>query len=514
METKQIFKNTLLVFYCFYFMNAGAQTNWTSRSTAGFNYRWQSVTHDGAKFLAVGRPTAGFSTLVMTSTDGFTWSSSTTNLPTVNMNDVIFANGNFIAACSFVQGSGADQGIRIATSANGTSWTVRSTPNTDWQSLAFGNNRVVAVGSVENWPSTVKAMTSDDGGLTWTGRPSLPLSNIWTGVAFGAGKFVAVSTEGNGSPNIVYSNDGITWTGANVPSGNPTFWSVAFGNNRFVAVSQSGVAATSTDGINWTAANTPGGNKWRDVIYGAGKYVAVSDSGSVNRAMVSEDGINWFAENSASNNMWTGLAFENNMFVAVSSTGSGNRVMTRDGSIAPLPVSLLSFSGRAADKEVHLNWVTASEQNSSHFEVERSANGKDYTAIGHVKAGGNSFSILNYQFKDVNSINGSSYYRLKQVDVDGKFTYSHKVFITMRGGSEAIIGPNPSEAAVTLHLPGDWTGVYEYKIHDMKGQLLECSGGLHAGSNHISLNKLVNGKYLLTLWENGELRQQKWLLKQ
>jgi len=492
---------------------AGAQT-WNTRNTSGFDYDWQSVIYDGNKFLAVGRSVSGLSNMVMTSNDGLTWSKTNHNLPNVNMNDVIYVNGTYIAACSFIQGSGADQGIRMVTSSDGINWTSRSVPNSDWQSLAYdGSGRIVAVASVPNWPSTTYLITSDNNGTSWTNRTIPSSSNVWRDVTYGNGKFVAVSTYcPNGDPNIIYSSDGITWNNATVPSGNPTYWSITHGNNRFVAVSEDGGAATSTDGITWTATATPASNKWRAVTYGSGKYVAVASSGTGNRAMASTDGINWNSENSAADNDWRGLTFGNNLFVAVGNTGTGNRIMTRDESIVALPVSGLTFTGFTKGREVHLSWKTASEENCSHFEIERSFDGRNYSIIGKVKAAGNSVSVKNYTFRDSRTLNGVSYYRIRQVDMSGQFSYSRVLPITLNNTSTAFAGPNPATSEIKLHLPADWSGIYEYRIHDTKGRLVKQCRELQTGIYPINLQHLQTGNYLLSIWENGEPRQQQWLV--
>jgi len=229
--------------------------------------------------------------------------------------------------------------------------------------------------------------------------------------------------------------------------------------------------------------------------------------------MVSTDGINWSSENSAANNDWTGLTYGNNLFVAVGNTGTENRVMTRDASIVALPVSGLTFTGFSKGEMVQLNWNTETEMNSSHFEVERSADGRNYSIIGKVKAAGNSVSKNNYNYADRNTLNGLAYYRLKQVDMNGQFTYSKILPVMVIAFSRAVAGPNPAETEITIHIPADWSGVYEYRIHDTSGRLLKQSGELQTGGFPVNLGQLPSGSYLLSIWENGELRQQQWLLK-
>ena len=90
----------------------------------------------------------------------------------------------------------------------------------------------------------------------------------------------------------------------------------------------------------------------------------------------------------------------------------------------PLPLSLISFTANYRDGSTWLYWQTASEQNSSHFDIERSIDGINFLSIGNVIAAGNSSFIKNYDFNDQHSQKGVNYYRLKMVDVDGKYNFS------------------------------------------------------------------------------------------
>ena len=89
-----------------------------------------------------------------------------------------------------------------------------------------------------------------------------------------------------------------------------------------------------------------------------------------------------------------------------------------------LPVKLTNFSVKKIDKSVQLNWQTATENNSDHFEIERSKTGNTFEKIGEVNAAGNSNQLLNYQFIDNDPNKGVNTYRLKQIDKDNKFEYS------------------------------------------------------------------------------------------
>ncbi|MDP4264494.1 MAG: T9SS type A sorting domain-containing protein [Bacteroidota bacterium] len=102
-----------------------------------------------------------------------------------------------------------------------------------------------------------------------------------------------------------------------------------------------------------------------------------------------------------------------------------------------LPVTLLSFSGHLDNKTIPLDWSTSQELNSSHFEIEKSTNGSDFHYIGGVMAAGSSSSQRNYNFIDRN-VNEFNYYRLKVVDIDGRFTYSPIILIRNPDAVQAV----------------------------------------------------------------------------
>ena len=121
----------------------------------------------------------------------------------------------------------------------------------------------------------------------------------------------------------------------------------------------------------------------------------------------------------------------------------------------PLPVELVHFSAKPAGKTVITEWTTASEKDNDYFLVQRSANGVDFETTGYVKGVGNSSTINNYRFIDDSPLPGLSYYRLRQVDVDGTESITPLVSVRLETPVKANIYPNPSTGKVTLTAPGD-----------------------------------------------------------
>ncbi|MCB0705977.1 MAG: choice-of-anchor B family protein [Saprospiraceae bacterium] len=109
-----------------------------------------------------------------------------------------------------------------------------------------------------------------------------------------------------------------------------------------------------------------------------------------------------------------------------------------------VPVELIDFQGYIKENYHLLEWETATESNSAYYEVERSRDGENFTVLGKVAAQGNTLSQHNYQFIDENPLAGSNYYRLRMVDQDGTFEYSHLLHLLLRENTGDIIRVYPN----------------------------------------------------------------------
>jgi hypothetical protein len=120
-----------------------------------------------------------------------------------------------------------------------------------------------------------------------------------------------------------------------------------------------------------------------------------------------------------------------------------------------LPIVLLNFDGEIKESSVILNWATASEKNNAYFLIERSSNGEDWDVLKRIKGAGNSSFKISYSCSDDNPLYGVSYYRLKQVDYDGKSVLSQKIVVDNKLAKRIVPFPNPSiNSALKLQIQG------------------------------------------------------------
>ena len=175
-----------------------------------------------------------------------------------------------------------------------------------------------------------------------------------------------------------------------------------------------------------------------------------------------------------------------------------------------LPIDLLSFTGHLQNNNsVLLNWKTENEINTSHFVVERSADGIRYSGIGNVTANGrnNTGGSFSYSLTDNDAINQSSqrlYYRLKMVDIDGRFEYSNVISVSFPLITGKLsIAPNPVLTEMKVTIVSEADGRVEWKLTDNVGRVIQKGSEFvrkGAGNNFtVNMNKLPAGTYNLNV---------------
>ena len=157
-----------------------------------------------------------------------------------------------------------------------------------------------------------------------------------------------------------------------------------------------------------------------------------------------------------------------------------------------VPVELLSFNGEAIDQQSHLWWITSSEINNERYEIEWSTDGTIFTPIGQVKGAGNTIIEQQYEFVHPSPASGNNYYRLKQIDFDGSFTYSNIIDLYFEQEAEPLIFPNPTSQYLYIRNTPDML----YQLYDTQGQVVQTG---RTTGQAIPLAHLPNGLYWLKL---------------
>lgn len=171
---------------------------------------------------------------------------------------------------------------------------------------------------------------------------------------------------------------------------------------------------------------------------------------------------------------------------------------------APLPISLLEFKALAGKNKITLTWKTSREENSDHFEIERSSNGTDFKKIGIVNAAGNSFDTKNYSFTDDQPLSGKSFYRLKMVDNNSTHKYSHIEAVNLSSDKTVDVYPNPSRNnCIKLVISSALQGEMNISLYDMNGKLQFSQKQIISSSTLSISHQLPPGVYLLDINASG-----------
>lgn len=181
---------------------------------------------------------------------------------------------------------------------------------------------------------------------------------------------------------------------------------------------------------------------------------------------------------------------------------------------APLPVNLEYFTAQKQNKSVELRWATALEVNSKEFVIERSANGRDFTALAKVAAAGNSAQSHTYSVVDDKPLTGANYYRLRSVDTDGQNTVSRIIKVVFDKAVVVTFAPNPAKSTLVIN-------VIEAK-EPVTVQLLDAQGKAvrqrlsPAGNNQpvvFNLAGLSKGLYVLKMITSQSVQAEKVVIE-
>jgi hypothetical protein len=162
-----------------------------------------------------------------------------------------------------------------------------------------------------------------------------------------------------------------------------------------------------------------------------------------------------------------------------------------------LPVNLLNFTSTILPNAVKLQWQTASEINSSYFLIERSVDGINFSTIGKVNAAGSSNILKQYSFVD-NAPLGENYYRLKEVDLNGNYTFSNILSVKMPQANALNIIQNPVQNNLQFTIDNLQSSTNYLSIFDFTGRRVN-SFTAQNGVQDIDVSFLTSGTYVLQM---------------
>ncbi len=181
-----------------------------------------------------------------------------------------------------------------------------------------------------------------------------------------------------------------------------------------------------------------------------------------------------------------------------------NRGAYEGAGIGVLAVKLINFSASKKNNSVLLLWTTLFEQNSSHFEIERSTDGVNFFKINEKKNAGNSTLQNYYSSIDFSPANGINYYRLVEIDLNGKATHSNILQIIFKKESQPIvIFPNPSKDYIQILLSNHSNEPISVMIYTVEGRLMKTIKTITTDIFNLKIDDLPKGLYVVNIYNTN-----------
>ncbi|HVM90033.1 MAG TPA: T9SS type A sorting domain-containing protein [Puia sp.] len=181
------------------------------------------------------------------------------------------------------------------------------------------------------------------------------------------------------------------------------------------------------------------------------------------------------------------------------------------GSSSPLPVTFISFTANQQNNTAILDWITTNEIKNNRFEIEKSTDAVNYTTIGTVLAATDASNVHNYIFKDISPAEGKNYYRLKQIDIDGNYSYSEVALIVFDESAKPVINLYPNPANINQNITLSVGTRYQQmtvKIINTSGhvQFVQSFNNIN-GSVTLNPNNLERGIYFVEIIADNQMLQ-------
>ena len=343
-----------------------------------------------------------------------------------------------------------------------------------WITLSSTTGSNSAPCDIEVFPDTSIILIGDNG--TGIFR-STDYGLTWAQTYFTSGEIPTVAVD--------FTNPGIAWA---------TKWS---GGN--------GLLKSTNYGATWTLQSGFTQSMWGVHVQPTDGNVVITGCYSCGNSWRSKNGgQTWTQIPIASTNYQFAIIDSMNQFAA-----QGNGFYKLDSQYF-IPVELASFSAQLIDKDVILNWTTATELNNQGFEVERSIDNENFTKIGFVPGFGTTTEMKSYSFRSSDVQAGVQYYRLKQIDFDGTSTIYNSVEVTGPVPNTFVLNqnhPNPFNPSTTISFSLPVESNVTIKLFNMLGQEVFqiANSDFQAGNHNLEFNAkdLSTGAYIYTLEAKG-----------
>jgi len=173
----------------------------------------------------------------------------------------------------------------------------------------------------------------------------------------------------------------------------------------------------------------------------------------------------------------------------------------------PLPIELLDFFAACDENHIDLSWATASEVNNDYFTVQRSFDAQNFTDIAYLPGAGNNNGVLHYLYIDNNTFNNTVYYRLKQTDYDGSFSYSSIVAVLACNSNTPVYNVffSKHDEKIVVQYEGEGACPFTVSMQNMIGQQIIAESGKTLNRAELDVGYLAFGVYLVVVRTNKDI---------
>ncbi len=361
--------------------------------------------------------------------------------------------------------------------------------------ISDNSNNITIGGTAANEPNVIQV---NDG---------FGIFNGWGKTGAGSTSIVTMRRNSIACNNNRVLLTGVTTAGAGIQNNN-TAYNTGAGNTGYPAPSTTPLSSFSQ--LTFTGPNTIGGvtNAASDIVEIFFDNACGTCEGNTYLGTVTGTTTWTFTHASITSAV-------NITATATSSTGNTSRF----SGCTPLalPVEMVVFKATVtSDNSVVLNWETATEQDNAYFVIQRSADGKLFESIGKVDGQGNSSSSKWYEFIDTATDQALYYYRIIQVDNDGKSSPTNVIKVNLHGNTSIAVYPNPSNGLFTIEMALNTSSPYEMAVYNAIGvEVFSNSGTALQGFDRsvLDLSNFAQGVYFLHVIVDGTKIIQKIVKK-